>query len=260
MPVESVARIRRHWYDTHAALRRTLRRPVISVGSVEFGGSGKTPAVVHLAQMLMDMGERPSIVSRGYGRALNVEGVVVVSDARGIRSDLARAGDEPLMLARRLPGVSVLVSEDRYLGGRLAEEHLNCTVHLLDDGFQHLRLSRQVDIVMLSHAHLGKPDRPTRESINAAGAADAVVVSHEPTTRLDDVRGRLPHPMLFSAAVTAGEPHLLEPLGRPFLPKAGTPVLVVAAIARAERFMADVRRAGLVVSGQLLFRDRKSVV
>ena len=75
--------------------------------------------------------------------------MVVVRDPGGLRADLDRAGDEPLMLARQLEGVSVLVCPDRYLAGRLAEHHLGATVHLLDDGFQHFRLHRDADIVVV---------------------------------------------------------------------------------------------------------------
>ena len=85
MVVQQIARYRRRWYATHANLRHTLDRPVISVGNLGLGGSGKTPAVIHLARLLTALGERPSILSRGYGRRRRMDGVVVVSDGHGIR-------------------------------------------------------------------------------------------------------------------------------------------------------------------------------
>jgi tetraacyldisaccharide 4'-kinase len=138
-------------------LRRRLTRPVISVGNLAVGGRGKTPIVASIARELLAMGERPAILTRGYARIRPEDGIVVVRDPDGIRGDLARAGDEPLMLARELGGVSVLVSSDRYLAGRLAEHALAATVHVLDDGFQHLQLDRDIDIVLIGATTL--PDR-----------------------------------------------------------------------------------------------------
>ena len=109
------------------------------------GGSGKTPIVEYIARLLLAQGERPAVLTRGYGRRVARDGVTVVSDGTRVIADLDEAGDEPLMLARALPGVSVLVGADRYLSGRLAERRLGATVHLLDDGFQHLELARDND-------------------------------------------------------------------------------------------------------------------
>src|SRR4051812_35187847 len=145
----AVARRRRERYAGRPDLRRRLRRPVISVGNLAVGGRGKTPMVATITRVLLEMGERPAILSRGYARTHYEDGVVVVRDAAGIRSDLGRAGDEPLMLARQLEGAAVLVSSERYLAGRVAEHHLGATVHVLDDGFQHLQLDRDVDILLI---------------------------------------------------------------------------------------------------------------
>lgn len=257
MAVQQLARRRRRWYATHPALRRTLESPVISVGNVGLGGSGKTPAVIHLARLLTTLGERPSILSRGYGRRCRLDGVVVVSDATGIRADLKRSGDEPLMIARHLPGVPVLVADDRYLAGRLAECHLNCTVHLLDDGFQHLRLARAADLVMLSRADLDRARTAGREALEAADSADAILLHRDLADRVDEVRHRLPHPRLFHAEMATGEPHVIEPWGHTIQAKAGTRVHVVAAIARPERFVAAVETAGFIVTGRQLFRDHR---
>ena len=111
---------RRQWYATDPARRRRLARPVISVGTLRVGGSGKTPVVAYIAQMLLDGGERPAILTRGYARRQAGDGVTVVSDATAIRAGVAEAGDEPFMLARALPGGPVLVSPDRHLAGTLA--------------------------------------------------------------------------------------------------------------------------------------------
>src|SRR6187399_1709623 len=153
----AAARYRRRHYAIHPELRRKLVRPVISIGNLAVGGRAKTPLAALVAERLLTMGECPAILSRGYGRRDRGDGVVVVRDPGGIRADLDRAGDEPLMLARRLPGVSVLVSPSRYLAGVLAERHLGATVHILDDGFQHFDLHRDADIVAVARQDVEHP-------------------------------------------------------------------------------------------------------
>ena len=160
--------------------QRRLRRPVISVGNLRVGGTGKTPVVASIARMLADMGERPAVLSRGYARRRPVDGVVVVSDGVHVRADLDRSGDEPLMLAKSIPGVAVLVGQDRYLAGRLAEERLGVTVHVLDDGFQHLPLARDTDLVLVTPEDVrdGRtlPAGRLRESLETARQAHALLV------------------------------------------------------------------------------------
>jgi tetraacyldisaccharide 4'-kinase len=171
---------RRRWYERHPDARRRLRQPVISVGNLSVGGTGKTPLVALLAEWLIGRGERPAVLSRGYKRRDRVDGVVVVSDGATVRADLDQAGDEPLMLARSIPEAVVCVCEDRHLAGVLAEGQLGATVHVLDDGFQHVQLARDFDIVITSPGEITKgrvlPFGRLRESRAAAARADFVVV------------------------------------------------------------------------------------
>ena len=151
-----------HLYSEYRRAARArahrLARPVISIGNISMGGRGKTPLAALVAQMLVDAGERPSILSRGYGREIASDGVTVVSDGHAVLSDLAHSGDEPLMLARAVPGAALLVCEQRALAGTLAERALGCTVHVLDDGFQHHQLHRDIDIVIVTAEDLaGRP-------------------------------------------------------------------------------------------------------
>ena len=180
----AIARRRREFYAARPDFRRRLRRPVISVGNIAVGGRGKTPTVASIARSLLTLGERPAILSRGYARRRADDGVVVVRDPGGIRADLDRSGDEPLMLARQLHGVSILSSSDRYLAGRLAEHHLGATVHILDDGFQHLQLDRDIDLVIVSGDDLEAgartlPSGRLREPPDTLLAADAVLAADD---------------------------------------------------------------------------------
>ena len=158
-----LARARRRYYERRTHLRRRLTSPVISIGNLTVGGSGKTPLAAEIARMLLEMGERPAILSRGYARRTPAEGVIVVSDGKRIQSDVDHSGDEPFMLAQMVPNAAVLVSPSRYVAGRIAESRLGCTVHILDDGFQHFDLMRDIDLLVA-------PETPGR-SANTAGRA-----------------------------------------------------------------------------------------
>jgi tetraacyldisaccharide 4'-kinase len=179
-PYAFVAHLRRVRYERDPARRRRLHRPVVSVGNLTVGGSGKTPAVGHIARLLLSMGERPAILTRGYRRPVRSDGVVVVSDGERIRADYRHAGDEPLMLAKWLPGVAVLACPDRYLAGTLAERRFGRSVHLLDDGFQHVQLHRDLDIVLIAPEDLDAGTLPfgrRRESLDALSRADVLIVN-----------------------------------------------------------------------------------
>lgn len=240
----AVVRRRRERYAARPDLRRRLRRPVVSIGNLAVGGRGKTPMAATVARLLLQMGERPAILSRGYGRQHPDDGVVIVRDPDGIRADLARAGDEPLMLARQLPGVSVLCCAERYLAGRLAEHHLGATVHVLDDGFQHVQLDRDIDIVLLGREDVATPvTLPVgrlREPLDTLVAADAIITAD------DDVVVEGVDVPIFRGRRTLGPAEGVE---------AGQPVFAVAGIAAPGRFFADLRAAGWQLTGTRGFAD-----
>jgi tetraacyldisaccharide 4'-kinase len=248
---------RRAWYARHPEARRTLARPVISVGNVSVGGSGKTPVVAALARWLLAEGERPSVLSRGYARARVVDGVVVVSDGERVLEGVTRSGDEPQMLARALPGVPVLAGADRLVAGRIAERRFGCTVHLLDDGFQHFALHRDVDLVLVSGDDVRDevlPGGRLREPVEAAASADAILVTGGQADR-DAVAARLGASLTFDVTAAFGAPRLVEPFGALLPRMAGMRALAIAGIARPQRFFDAVRAQGWEVAKELAFRD-----
>lgn len=252
-----VAARRRAWYARHPHARRRLARPVISVGNLVVGGSGKTPTVAALVHVLVAMGERPSILSRGYGRRMGANGVVVVSDGQHVREPASRSGDEPQMLARMLPRIPVLVSPDRYEAGLVAERQFACTVHVLDDGFQHLVLARDIDLLLIAPADLDDrvvPAGHLREPISAAGAADAVLVVGDDETTTH-VAARLEGATVFRVSPEIGAPRLIEPWGAPVSIDPGGRALAFAGIARPDRFFDAVRRQGWHLRRTVAFRD-----
>ena len=254
----AAARWRRAWYARDPARRKHLARPVISVGNLRVGGSGKTPIVDYLARMLVDRGEHPAILTRGYARLRARDGVTIVSDGSRIVADLDTAGDEPLMLARALPGVPVLVGADRYLSGTLAERRLGATVHLLDDGFQHLELARDVDLLLVSEEDL--EDRPMpaghlRERLDAAAAADAALVTAGYDSAAERIGRAIGISPVFRVARAIAAPRRIDGARESVVVPPASRVFVATAIARPDRFVADIASAGWEISGVLEFRD-----
>ncbi len=163
--------LRNALYDRGALKARRLARPVVSVGNLSVGGSGKTPLVITLGQLLKERGIPFDVLSRGYARS--AAGIAVVDPA----GSPDHFGDEPLLIASKLQ-VPVIVGADRYQSGLLAERHFDSKLHLLDDGFQHRRLHRDFDIVLLPAADLAGvllPMGRLREPLSSLRRADAVV-------------------------------------------------------------------------------------
>jgi tetraacyldisaccharide 4'-kinase len=163
-----------------------LSAKVISIGNITVGGTGKTPLVEKLARLLHDKGCRVGIVSRGYRN--KGSGIIVVSDGEKLSVTPQTAGDEPFLLARHMKGMPVVASEDRVQAGQYAIDNFKCDVILLDDCFQHLKLERDADLVVIDSANPwgnGKliPAGPLRESLKSLRRADALIF-----TRVDQAR------------------------------------------------------------------------
>lgn len=168
--------------------------PVLSVGNLCIGGAGKTPVVLALGERLLRAGHRPAVLSRGYGAL--AEGPRVVSDGKSVLLEAGRGGDEPVLLARRLPDLRVVCGPDRAEVARIAVSDLGADVLLLDDGFQHRRLRRDLDVVVLDASNpFGNghclPRGPNREPARALSRAGLVWLTHADRaspTRLEELR------------------------------------------------------------------------
>lgn len=140
--------LRNYLYNAGTLRARRVACRVISVGNIMVGGTGKTPMVIMLARMLKKRGWRPAVLSRGYGGKRGKD-IGVVSDGCRILMDPREAGDEPVLIAHSIPEVPVIVAGDRVRAGMAALERFGTDVLILDDGFQHRRLARDIDVVLL---------------------------------------------------------------------------------------------------------------
>jgi tetraacyldisaccharide 4'-kinase len=257
-------------YD--AGLLRAHRAPVpvISVGNITAGGSGKSPMVAWVAHVLARSGHRPAVVSRGY-RGAHRGRATVVSDGSGPRVDAAVAGDEPVMLAAALAGVPVIVSRRRADGAAVAVERFGAKCLILDDGFQHRALARDLDLVMVDGMDpFGSgqllPAGPLREPIAALRRASAVVVhgggdttaaGQDALRRIEGAAARhCPRAPIFHAR-SSSLCLVSAATGRtaPTASLAGRPVACFAGIARPGRFFEEARRLGADVRWTRSFGD-----
>ncbi len=230
-----VARTRNAFYDGGFLKARRLQGAVVSVGNVSAGGSGKTPFVMLLGDLLKARGINFDVLSRGYGRSSR--GVLLV-DPGGLPQQF---GDEPLLIARKLQ-VPVIVGEDRYEAGQFAESKFGAQMHLLDDGFQHRGLARDFDIVLVTQQDATDrllPAGRLREPLSSLRRADAIVLT---SGAIPDMFS-LPEKEVWRlrrGIITEDVPQ------RP---------VIFCGIARPENFMLQLRAANVEAVAHAFYRD-----
>jgi tetraacyldisaccharide 4'-kinase len=252
----SAASVRVAAYDRGLLRRARLAGPVVSVGNLGVGGSGKTPVVRLVAELLREAGAPVAVLSRGYGGRFRGD-ALVVGDGRAVTASAEEAGDEPVMLARALPGVVVAVGRRRDVVGRAVEARFGRRVHVLDDGFQHLRLARDLDLVCLDVADLD--DRPLpagrlRERPEALSRASLVLLTRVEAASEDELQGletRLGPARTLRVRRRVVGFRTLDDAPVPAPPRA----YLLAGIARPERLERDVTAQGVLVVGRAFFRD-----
>ncbi|SHO53164.1 tetraacyldisaccharide 4'-kinase [Desulfopila aestuarii] len=256
----------REWlYEKNIIKSYRLPVPVISVGNLTMGGTGKTPTVQLLADFLLEKGYRPAVVSRGYGGSAT-EPVNLVANGHEILLGPTEAGDEPYMLAVSVPGLCVLTGTKRILPCRYACQELDCDIILLDDGFQHLAVKRDLNIVLFNAtAPDGNgrifPGGELREPFSALARADALLFTGrtaENQARVESfaktVQKHCEHvPTFFSE----NRIHGVFATDGTLLPQPNPHALFHAfsGIAHPERFAASLQQQGIEITGHDRLKD-----
>ena len=230
-----IAAARNALYDRGVLRSKRLQGPVVSIGNLSTGGSGKTPFVLLLGELLKSRGIRFDVLSRGYGR--KTRGVLQV-DPSGLPQDF---GDEPLLIARRLQ-VPVVVGEDRFAAGDFAEKRFGPQLHLLDDGFQHRGLARGFDIVLVTPQDANDrllPAGRLREPLHSLHRADAIVLTGGASPESFPLKGKL-----------------IWRVRRGIVPRNVPPRPVVfCGIARPQNFLLQLRAANIEPVAEAFYRD-----
>lgn len=268
-PLYSAAmKLRSTLYDRNLFRRYKMEVPVISIGNLTMGGTGKTPIVSYLATFLQSQGYKPAIISRGYGGAAGNK-VNVVSDGKKIYLDAEQAGDEPRLLAESLPGVAVLTGIVRALPCRHAIQTLGCDILLLDDGFQHLAVDRDINLVLFSAESLAGnsrvfPGGDLREPVSALQRSDAFLLTGTTASNKERadrfatlLQNRFPlKPVFFSSYTACDARDEREDKSLP-LTALPTPLYGFCGIARPEAFRQSLIAQSVSLSGFTGLRDHQ---
>ena len=261
-----IVRIRRTAYQQAWLSRRRLPKPVVSVGNITVGGTGKTPFVIWLAQQLYDKGKRVAILSRGYGRQ-DPSKNLMVSDGQGQVQEWRLSGDEPTMIAQRCPWAIVAVGPDRFHLGQWVLEQIPCDCFILDDGFQHVSLFRNLNVLLFDGTDfqgLSKvlPAGRLREPLKAIKEAGAFIFTRadsqfsiEPIQqRIEESLGKTINPIILRSVpkqvqhLVAEQVQLLE-----FLLE--YPLLLVSGIGNPGSFRTMLADYGSEIVEEILFPD-----
>ncbi|MDY6842845.1 MAG: tetraacyldisaccharide 4'-kinase [Thermodesulfobacteriota bacterium] len=264
LPFSVASRIRLFLFCRGILRSRELPCIVISVGNITVGGSGKTPFTIYLAEKLKKHFAHVVVVSRGY-RGSPRNKAMVVSDGKEVLLNVETAGDEPFLIAQRLFGIPVLCGKDRYASGHYAVENLNAQVVILDDGFQHLQLKHDLDIVLIDgEAGFGNrwtlPAGILREPLGGIKRGDIFVIKK---TRANadysflerEILKHTKAPHIFYADVRGGQ--IIDERGKrkDIEEFSGKRFCAVSGIVNHQGFLDSLLHAGLVVSSHKGFSD-----
>jgi len=238
---------------------RKLPVKVISVGNITSGGTGKTPAVIYLAKMLLSQGHRVSILSRGYGR--KTAGTQVVTDGKTPVTDWRNFGDEPTLMANALNGVPIAVDSNRHRGGMVLVDRFNPDIIIMDDAFQHRSIERDIDIVLINSqdsraTHKLLPYGMLREPWMSLKRADVIIFTKynlkKPAPFLSSLARRINRPRLRSRYSIRTPKHIKDS-NKTMKPEAR--MMAVAAIGDPEGFTRTIEQAGISIVEKMFFMD-----
>lgn len=252
-------------YERGLLKTHRLNAPVISVGNLTVGGTGKTPCVAFLASTLRDAGHHVAILSRGYKR--QTTGRVEVSDETQVLCSAAESGDEPFLLAQTCPGIRVIVDNDRYAAGHWLESRAKVSAFILDDAYQHLRLARDLNLLLIDATEpLAQtamiPFGRLREPLAQLRRADAVIVtrSNQNFDRAELIKTIRTHsnadlPVFFAHHEMTRFRQLGNTESIPVAGLRGKSVAAVSGIAKPDRFNDDLRKADIHIVMRRDFPD-----
>ena len=254
--------IRGFLYKIHILKTKSLPCKVISIGNITVGGSGKTPTVQYLSKLLQSKGKKVGIISRGYGR--KSKNTTIVTDGKIKPKTWKNFGDEPYMLAKNLDGIPIIVGESRYEAGIKMITEFNPDIIILDDGFQHLSLYRDLDIVLINSKDTEKSHRLIplgllREPLSNLSRADLVILTktniHKTSRYQEKIKKKIKCPIINNKIEidnilldTKGEPHPLKIIKK-------KNVYIYSALGDHKGFKNTMKKTGAIIVGHDKYPD-----
>ncbi|MCP4726179.1 MAG: tetraacyldisaccharide 4'-kinase [bacterium] len=254
-----VMKLRNSLYNRGFFRTVSVSIPVVSVGNLSFGGTGKTPMVIWISKQLQEAGFQPVIISRGYKRKSMLS--KIVSDKEKVLVSRRTAGDEPFFMAKKLPGIPVIVSKNRLKGAAIAKKKFNPRVIVLDDGFQHRKIERNIDIVLIDTPDTLNKPAMLREPPDSLRRAHAVVFTkYDQFKNMDEFEKEMVKKLSCSIFRAKFKPDKIvnDRVSYDAEYLKGKTVWLVCGIGNPEYFRKTVEKCGAHVSKMYKYRDHAS--
>jgi tetraacyldisaccharide 4'-kinase len=257
---EAVLRLRNALYNSGILRQRLLRNPTISIGNITTGGSGKTPLVVYTSKKILELGFTPIILTRGYGRSSSES--LVIAPGESLSSPAPRLGDEPALIRRHVPEAWIGISKKRYAAGNRMDASDKKPVFILDDGFQHRRLSRDLDIAVIDATQPLACNRivpmgTLREPVSGLRRCHAIVINGGADQREIESLNLKSDRFHCEQYIERLEPFesWIKSDASPSKRLLNRPAFLVAAVGNPLRFEDDIKKFGIRVTGTRFYRD-----
>ena len=254
--------VRNQFYNFGWIKIRSFNKPIISVGNITSGGTGKTPLVINLAKLLQKMKKTPGIISRGYGR--KSKGLQVVHDGKKLFSDAETVGDEPYLIALTLENVPVIVCNNRSHGIKQLLDYYSVNIIILDDGFQHRKVNRDLDILTVSSNDRKSDYRllpwgNLREPLNNIDRANYVIYTKTENHKTPAIHSQL-HPFIKAKPINSSLLPILMKYNASSYKKSlpsDKPIFAFCGIAEPNSFIKSAKELSLKIKGKKFFQDHQ---
>lgn len=246
-------------YDNNLAKTYRATLPVISIGNLSVGGSGKTPFTIMLAKELITMGKKPAII--GYGYKKKTKGEVIVSNAKELLVDSEGGGDEMVLLAKRLPNVPIIANSKKYLSALTIHEKFDVDCIIIDDGFQHRKLLRDFDILLIDDKTINNPNLLPLGLLREpfTGVKRASVIALNQSVNAKEIQNHLmPHQLIIQTKVSIDTPYNLinnQALRQEDMLRLKHSAIAVSGIANPHRFLHTLEEFGINILKHYSFPD-----
>ena len=254
-----IIKIRNKLYDLHYIKSHSFNKPIISIGNITAGGTGKTPLVIYIATLIINQGKKPGIISRGYGR--KSKGKIIVHDGKKMLVDVNMAGDEPFLIGKKLNNVPIIVSKNRYEGIKKLINNYFVDVIIMDDGFQHRSIKRDLNVLTISGKESLKnykllPWGKMRESLSNINRSNLIVYTK--TNLTPKIHQTIKKIYSKNYILSNYQLQLYNYNLNQYNQNIAEPVFAFCGIADHNSFFESITQLGIIIKGKKHYRDHQN--